>query len=360
MLARYLVFLALGILVTACGGESQPAVIVIPSETNTPIIHTATATHTPVPTVEVVPTITLAPTVDSAAAPTDGPTPTSVLQPTFTPEPATQTATFAPTRSGLEIEYFITSNDTSDPAPGESVLLFWKINGTNEGRIYRVDDEGNRTDFWDIDGEGRLRVDIEQTTTNEAQFVLVAELNGSVAEETLSLPIVGCSLIWFFQPPVEDCPAAPPTQSLQVEQRFEGGIMLWLESSQEIYALFSDGQTPTWQIFPDNFTDGIPIQDDSITAPPERLQPVRGFGLVWRENPAVRERLGWAVEPELGYDGVIQRADAAEQGTIYLRIRDGGIVGLQPGGVAWEVLPVVSITDLSTVPEPKSTPTAEN
>ena len=26
--------------------------------------------------------------------------------------------------------------------------------------------------------------------------------------------------------------------------------------------------------------------------------PQRGFGKVWRENPAVRERLGWATQPE--------------------------------------------------------------
>jgi hypothetical protein len=63
---------------------------------------------------------------------------------------------------------------------------------------------------------------------------------------------------------------------------------------------------------------------------------VRGFGLIWRENNAVQTRLGWAVESEVGYDGVIQQS-SGNPSTTYLRIREGGILAFDDE--TWELIP---------------------
>jgi hypothetical protein len=59
--------------------------------------------------------------------------------------------------------------------------------------------------------------------------------------------------------------------------------------------------------------------------PPEPLtQPIRGFGAVWRANPAVREALGWAVTGEQPYNGLWQ----VFEGGVMLSGSDGAIYAL--------------------------------
>jgi len=53
--------------------------------------------------------------------------------------------------------------------------------------------------------------------------------------------------------------------------------------------------------FDDAFREGSPESDPRYAPPAGKQQPVRGFGLVWRANPGVREALGWALDKEQGY-----------------------------------------------------------
>jgi hypothetical protein len=321
----------LAVLLVGCGAEAAP-VIVSPIPT-TPSIETPTPiprTPTPTSTLFIPPTITLAPTQVSQS----GAAPTSPLQATFTSAPATQTSAFQPEFAGVEVEYFIT-NQPGPFAAGDRLTLFWRINGAPNGRIFRIDAEGNRLQVWDVASEGRLTVGLEaEEGETLARFLMRAEINGNFSERTLELSL-GCPFSWFFLPAPEGCPLGVPESTGQVQQNFEGGSMFWLASSQQIYILYNDDASPTWQVFDDTFEEGMPPQDDSLVPPPDLLQPVRGFGLVWRDNPTIRERLGWAVEPELGYDGIIQ----SSEDRLYLRERGGGIVALQTDGQLWEVLP---------------------
>ena len=88
-----------------------------------------------------------------------------------------------------------------------------------------------------------------------------------------------------------------------VVQPFERGEMLWRADTGQIYARFD---AMGWQLFPDTFVDGDPADDPALTPPPGRQQPVRGFGKVWREQPGVRDLLGWATAPEESRDARLQ------------------------------------------------------
>lgn len=93
------------------------------------------------------------------------------------------------------------------------------------------------------------------------------------------------------------CPVGGAVVSTIVTQPFERGDLYWRDVRQ-IYALADSGQF--WQIA-DNWQEGM--EDPSLGPPAGLIQPVRGFGLAWRSNPAVQEALGWGTQPESPYSG---------------------------------------------------------
>ena len=99
-------------------------------------------------------------------------------------------------------------------------------------------------------------------------------------------------------------PTATPTiNQIQVaEQVFEDGRMFWLQPTGQIWVMVVTGEgRGTWQVYEDTFAEGEAERDDSLTPPEGMSQPERGFGKLWRENPDIREQLGWAITPEFGY-----------------------------------------------------------
>jgi hypothetical protein len=83
-----------------------------------------------------------------------------------------------------------------------------------------------------------------------------------------------------------------------VFQPFEQGSMLWfpLPAGPHIFVLYREG---TWAIYPDTFSDAEAGTPEAAPQPPAGLYaPVRGFGHLWLTHPEVRNKLGWAGEPE--------------------------------------------------------------
>jgi hypothetical protein len=86
------------------------------------------------------------------------------------------------------------------------------------------------------------------------------------------------------------------------EVYFQSGHMLWRPAAGLIYVLFAIDQPDGWGAFVDSFQPGDPDTDPAISASTSASagtvydQPTGRFGKLWRENPRVRERLGWAVK----------------------------------------------------------------
>lgn len=112
-------------------------------------------------------------------------------------------------------------------------------------------------------------------------------------------------------------------------QRFEHGWLLWRGDTKEIYALTSNGASGTWAVYPDTWREGQPESDPALQPPKGRLQPVRGFGLVWRTQlGGPQAGIGWALEPEQGYSGAWQAFNgglliAAPQGRVFALFING-------------------------------------
>jgi hypothetical protein len=80
--------------------------------------------------------------------------------------------------------------------------------------------------------------------------------------------------------------------------------MFWRADKQEIYVLEADG---SWTGHPDTWDSSQPPADTALQPPGGLLQPVRGFGKVWRERLGGPEAgIGWALVKEQGYEMVAQ------------------------------------------------------
>jgi hypothetical protein len=144
-----------------------------------------------------------------------------------------------------------------------------------------------------------------------------------------------CPDQWFFDNPPDICPAQAALVSAGAEQHFQGGIMLWSAAEDRIYVLYAGGQNPEWAAFSDEWDPGEPENDPNILPPSGFYQPVRGFGLVWREQPGVRDRLGWAVDEEAAYQTAVQRTSYAKYNETYIRAVDGGVWRLEAEHSGW-------------------------
>lgn len=142
-----------------------------------------------------------------------------------------------------------------------------------------------------------------------------------------------CDSVWFFlEPRPESCPLNPPNASQGVYQTFQRGYMIWVGSQDAVYVIFSDGVQPGWLVLRDYFDESRPemayLNDPPIEEGVGLWQPRRGFGLIWRDNANVRDRLGAATMPwEQPYSVQIQTS------------RDGSIFLSQPTNVVFSLLP---------------------
>lgn len=103
-------------------------------------------------------------------------------------------------------------------------------------------------------------------------------------------------------PQPEMFPTNVNTQVQAAEQVFENGRMMWIRFNRQIWVMVANEGDPNsgdWYCYLDTFEEGEPEIDPELEPPSEDLiQPRRGFGKIWRNNPDLQEALGWAITPE--------------------------------------------------------------
>lgn len=133
-----------------------------------------------------------------------------------------------------------------------------------------------------------------------------------------------CANNWFFNLAIEESNCPRPVQNSRAAGHdFQGGRAYWYQDAPipdtgqgVIFIIYNDG---TWEAYSDTFNPDIhPMQDPNIQPPQDLFQPERGIGLIWRSNPAIREKLGWAYEPEYLFDGRFQFPDTGNPSYVYI------------------------------------------
>jgi hypothetical protein len=232
-----------GALIAGCGSTRDTPLTPLPiyvTATDSPLVLPIVATETPSPTPEA--SLTAAALLPTADLSTRTPTPTR-------PAPITMTPTFTPTA---------TDTPGTPGAPG----AYGPVGGG-------VD----------------------------------AVLAGAEACESGPQGVMGA--IYQSDPALQaalGCPLA--TAAFPVGgayQQYQNGRMIWVSSlgavpQPAIYALLNDG---TYQRLNDTFVEGVDPESVGSVPPEGLLEPRRGFGKAWRENPPVRDRIGWAAAPEM-------------------------------------------------------------
>ncbi len=297
----------------------------------------ATVARTPVLTPTFVPIKTSAPSTPSQAPPT-APTAEKATATPESPTPTTRPAPITP-EDIPKILYF--EADAQEVDPGDTIVLSWQTSGVTGVILYLMPPNYQFPQSgWDVAPIGTYTVTIPSDARNYSEFMLYA-FNTPERSTSKGLTVyLRCPDPWFFLPEPDICPTTP-LYSAAAEQHFEHGIMLWIAEQDNIIVLFDDKQfSPKYNIFQDEWEEGKPDRDDALQPPEGFGQPIRGFGLVWRTYPEVRDRLGWATGEEIGFDTIVQQTTRYKYNATYIRALDGNVYYLGPERSAWEKLEV--------------------
>lgn len=276
------------------------------------------------------------------------PTSTITLTPRFSPTPPlgatgtvswimlTATAAGPASVSDPRIDYFVIY--PTDAKPGDLISLFWKTSNASEAAIWRVNEDGTPGRTWRIETEGQMSLELT-TVGREERFVLSVTNGVRTIEQTASVT-VSCNFTWFFTPePTSGCPDAAASTSGALIQGFQNGQMYWLQGNNQVIVLYNDGKQPAWVSVANAFTEGMPEDDPALTPPDGMRQPRRELGLVWRDTPGVRERLGWAIGDTAPFTSTLQPAIyGTDRRGLFFTDPTGAIIQLVPKGEGWLVV----------------------
>jgi hypothetical protein len=175
-----------------------------------------------------------------------------------------------------------------------------------------------------------------QSVADEATEEPTETLEPSITPTTTTTPTPDP-----FPTPVEG-------QIYVAEQRFEGGWMFWLQPVGQLWVLtVNKDNEGVWSVYDDTFIEGDAEIDPEIVPPEGLYQPERGFGKLWRENPEVREAIGWALDVELGHTtryeyragGAVNEDNEYESGPGYHLVESlfGDTFRFNEGSFTWQL-----------------------
>jgi hypothetical protein len=215
----------------------------------------------------------------------------------------------------------------------------WQATGGTTARINSGAGSAKFPTAWLVQppNGGTFSVDVGDDTQipNPSMTLVVSDDKGNQVSKSAQVSW-SCKYSFFFAgAPSGTCPEAPVSTSA-AEQLFQSGRMIWLEKTSptvvgsRIFVLYKDGR---YQEYPDSWTQGQPSSDPAIVPPAGMLQPIRGFGKVWRENPMVRQQLGWATAAEQGFQTIWQsRKSDSPAVPAYMGAADARIIELTGAG----------------------------
>lgn len=280
------------------------------------------------------------PTITKTTKPALTPSPTSTASPSPTSKPL-PTATATQPAAGLMVFSF--TADKTYIHSGDEVTFTWSSNGSSV-TLQELLPTSYYGHWWsDLPPSGSLTIQL--TGYNSFGYFLgVSNKAGEfIMSETIEIRFY-CPTVYFFDPTPD--PAQCPGQITQrpaAEQQFEHGRMIWLDGSWlgdseyptgVIFILYNDG---TLKFFEDLWQEGELISDPTLVPPAGFYQPVRGFGRVWREEAAVRDKLGWATAEEQAYLAQQQYGPLVDLkgSTMYLSLPNGQTVVKLLNHYAW-------------------------
>lgn len=242
--------------------------------------------------------------------------------------------TFTPLASSPPLSITAFSVFPATIRPGEVLTLTWLVTAERV-TLTQLGPDAQPSEVWEAPLFGTLEITRTATLSQTVEFVLWA-YSGTASAQAFGSAQVLCPDSWFVTPPPPACPASPPIPTLMQAEYFERGVMMWTQWNDTIFVVHEDNLMPHWEQYPNQWFSDMPLNDPTLTAPPDLYQPVRGFGLIWRmEGQAAR--LGWATEQEFGVDNAHYQCTVGT-GVCYLLGPDNIVYELMPNA-EWRVWP---------------------
>jgi hypothetical protein len=142
------------------------------------------------------------------------------------------------------------------------------------------------------------------------------------------VPQMGFGNVWFNNANVRNALGCPTTTEQGFsgwQQAFQFGYAVANDTTGVVYVFYKNG---TWQQFQNTWTPGMPSYNPGIVPPPGFCQPEYGIGEVWRTQPGMAQRLGWALAPAQMTTGTSQQY----QGGMMLWTQTSGVWVLYNNG----------------------------
>jgi hypothetical protein len=224
------------------------------------------------------------------------------------------------------------------------VTLAWNAPSAASVGITRLSEEGDiflATEALDLPAQGSIDLQVPDEYIESVKYYLGARGVGGA----LSRAYVTVGIICRYERQI--APRCPLTQDQvwAAYEPFERGYMVWRSDTREIYVLATLGggeDEGRYEVHKDSWHEGDPVEF-SGTPPSGLYAPVRGFGHVYANQPPVRERLGWALAPEVGYTMLVETIPGGSGRypgrSIYFTLPDNRVVNLYPFASTWKVLP---------------------
>jgi len=284
------------------------------------------------------------PSVDGAAqsaAAVAGQTPTPANLPT-----STRSSSPAPTATPPPVQLRIITNDLNvREGPGTSYERIGQLNAGQNVTIISRNPDGswwnvccvngrsgwviNDPDYVSIEGNS---LDVQPS---QAATLVPAAVPSPVPIPTVAPAALGnnCSVgtdplfnsLWQRHRALIGCPRAGRTTIQTIaEELFQSGHMFWRKDTDEVYVIYDRDKASGANLLEGQWTtnplwkwDGSDLEGIGLAPPSGLVEPLRGFGWVWRKYLGRENgQLGWALDREYGFEGVAQ-AQIFEQGVMF-------------------------------------------
>jgi hypothetical protein len=175
-----------------------------------------------------------------------------------------------------------------------------------------------------------------EVQTAQAQLEQIRVEQTAIAQratETVAAEAVSCDAkpqgellnVWERYEERLGCPVTEPITGSYAEQAFDNGFMVWSGILDEFFIMVG-GDEGMWQRISNeelvSYNPDGPGCPPPSEPPPDKVQPVRGFGAVWCDWPEIRDSIGWGLDDEYAVsDDIIQEFDNG----LILRLSDGSI-----------------------------------
>jgi hypothetical protein len=132
------------------------------------------------------------------------------------------------------------------------------------------------------------------------------------------------------------CATKPEASVSTSFEPFANGFMVWRGDTRRVTVFYKDG---AWQEFADTWAEDQPEYGCIDAYAPAQTPPTphRGFGKVWCTQPGVRDRLGAALQDEIGNDRPVQ--DFENGAMLLIPERSGKPIVLSRDGLKWREAP---------------------